>query len=204
MDEVFFLVVASQTWQFMAQHSQRHVTVLCISTYSILLQCSICTLTSVKYFYSSTTALLYLWAVCEPSPVHPSLGSSPGWSIYRCGTAEQQKHIRKLLKSFRQGKTGLKLWNKCFWVLDLIMDWTPGPCWVYLVVHLLLELVLKPADPFLQGLNLSAKERDGGGTLVLRALRHVPTPTPGPQHRQVDRLLETWGLHLWPEVSKQD
>lgn len=65
------------------------------------------------------------------------------------------------------------------WVLDLIMDWSPAPCCVYLVVHLLLKLILEPADLLLQGLNLSAEEGDGGGTLVLRGLRPVPTPTPG-------------------------
>lgn len=71
------------------------------------------------------------------------------------------------------------------WVLDQIVDWSPVPCCVYLVLHLVLKLILEPADLLLQALNLSAEERDGGGALVLGALRRVSTPTPA----QVDRQM---------------
>lgn len=71
------------------------------------------------------------------------------------------------------------------WVLDQIVDWSPVPCCVYLVLHLMLKLILEPADLLLQALNLSAQERDGGGALVLGALRRVLTPTPA----QVDRQM---------------
>lgn len=60
-----------------------------------------------------------------------------------------------------------------------------SPSWIYLVVHLVLKLIVKPANLLLQGLNVSGEEGNRGGAVVLRVLRPVPpTPTPEPKHRQ--------------------
>lgn len=48
-----------------------------------------------------------------------------------------------------------------------------------LVVHLLLELILEPADPPLQALDVFGEEGDGGRTLLLSPVSPVrSTPTP--------------------------
>lgn len=55
----------------------------------------------------------------------------------------------------------------------------------YLVLHLLLKLLLEPADPLLQALDVSGEERDGGAATVLGGRLPVPPSTPGQVHQLV-------------------
>lgn len=50
--------------------------------------------------------------------------------------------------------------------------------WIHLVVHLLLKLILEPANPPLQALNMFGEEGDGGGALLLSFSPVRSTPTP--------------------------
>lgn len=59
-----------------------------------------------------------------------------------------------------------------------LADYAGSVLVLYLELHLLLKVLLEPADLLLQAGDASAEERDGGGTRVLAALWPVSPATP--------------------------
>lgn len=64
-----------------------------------------------------------------------------------------------------------------------------------LVVHLLLELILEPADPPLQALDVFGEEGDGGRTLLLSPVSPVRS-TPTPEETQPPSASDPDGISL--------